>query len=147
MSATCTPSEGGATTRSVAVAPAPGEPTTTTECVPAPGAYYSELAYCTTPVSESWKATSDYELATFRSRPDFVLTGRRHTTGGASDEFSVAESEYADDTGAVFCSRADAQVQTPRLMSHYRRWGLEVHAGSVVPPPLPPPPLPAPPPP
>ena len=44
-------------------------------------------------ISESWKATSDYELATFRSRPDFVLTGRRHTTGGAPEEFSVAESE------------------------------------------------------
>ena len=39
MSAACTPSEGGATTRSAAVAPAPGEPTTTTERVPAPGAY------------------------------------------------------------------------------------------------------------
>ena len=98
-------------------------------------------------ISESWKATSDYELATFRSRPDFVLTGRRHTTGGAPDEFSVAESEYADDTGEVFCSRADAQVQTPRLMHHYGRWGLDVHAGSIGPPPLPPPPLPAPPPP
>ena len=98
-------------------------------------------------VSESWKATSDYELATFRSRPDFVLTGRLHTTGGTSDEFSVADSEYADDTGEVFCSRADAQVQTPRLMHHYRRWGLDVHAGSVGPPPLPPPPLPASPPP
>eukprot|EP00964_Phaeocystis_antarctica_P006162 scaffold3356_cov66-Phaeocystis_antarctica.AAC.1 len=98
-------------------------------------------------VPESWKATSDYELATFRSRPDFVLTGRLHTTGGTSDEFSVADSEYADDTGNVFCSRADAQVQTPRLLVHYKRWGLDVHAGSIGPPPLPPPPLPAPPPP
>ena len=29
-------------------------------------------------------------------------------------------------------------------MDHYKRWGLEVHAGSVGPPPLPPLPLPAP---
>ena len=33
LSATCAPSEGGATTRSVAVAPEPGKPTTTTERV------------------------------------------------------------------------------------------------------------------
>ena len=105
------------------------------------------LTFFKAAVSESWKATSDYELATFRSRPDFVLTGRLHTTGGTSDEFSVADSEYADDTGNVFCSRTDAQVQTPRLLVHYKRWGLDVHAGSIGPPPLPPPPLPAPPPP
>jgi len=70
-------------------------------------------------VSEPWRATTNYQLVALRSRPDFVLTGRRHTMSG--DEFLVAESEYADDTAAVFCSRADAEKQTPTMMLHYER--------------------------
>ena len=50
---------------------------------------------------------------------------------GWCNESSVADSEYANDTGEVFCSRADAQVQTPRLMDHYKRWGLHIVAPSL----------------
>ena len=99
-------------------------------------------------ITESWRATApQYELATFRSRPDYVLTGRRHSTGSSTDEFSVDESAYADDVGAIFCSRADLQAQAPALIRHYSRWGMEVHAGELGPTPPPPPsPLPPPPP-
>ena len=38
------------------------------------------------------------------------------------------ESAYADDVGAIFCSRADLQAQAPVLIRHYARWGMEVHA-------------------
>ena len=80
-------------------------------------------------IMESWRSEHSYELAVFRSRPDFKMTGRRSTTGGAADEFAVIDSEYADDTGLPFCSRADAEEQAPNVMSHFGRWGMEVHAG------------------
>ena len=49
------------------------------------------------------------------------------------------ESAYADDVGAIFCSRADLQAQAPALIRHYSRWGMEVHAGELGPTPAPPP--------
>jgi len=48
-------------------------------------------------------------------------------------QFAVSESEYADDTAIPFCNRADAEKYTPLLMEHFRRWGLQVHAGSYHP--------------
>lgn len=56
-------------------------------------------------IMETWMATSNSELCTFRTRPDFEMTGRRVNTSG--DEFTIADSRYADDTGVAFCSRAD----------------------------------------
>ena len=48
-------------------------------------------------------------------------------------QFAVSESEYAIDTAIPFCNRADAEKYTPLLMEHFRRWGLQVHAGSYHP--------------
>ena len=69
------------------------------------------------------------ELPTFRTKRDFVMTGRRVTSTG--ETFNVGDSVYADDTALPFCSRADVEQQTPELMTHFGRWGMEVHAGSV----------------
>ena len=55
------------------------------------------------------------------------LNGKRFT------EFAVSDSEYADATAIPFTSRSDAEIFTPLLMEHFRRWGLEVHAGSCSP--------------
>ena len=71
--------------------------------------------------------TSSYELCAFRPRPDFVMTGRRFNVSG--DEFTFSDSEYADDTGLAFCSRSDVEEQTPRVMHHFEKWGMEMHAG------------------
>ena len=76
---------------------------------------------------ETWRSTSSYELPTFRSRPDFQMTGRRHTARG--DEFAIGDSEYADETALPFCSRSDLDEQTPRVIMHFGRWGMEVHEG------------------
>ena len=80
----------------------------------------------------SWRAISDYPLPLFRSREDFVLTGRSHTAGNNADEFTVGDSEYADDTALLFCGRCCVEEQTPRLMEHFGRWGMEVHSGDGV---------------
>ena len=76
---------------------------------------------------ETWRSTSSYELPTFRSRPDFQMTGRRHTARG--DEFAIGDSEYADETALPFCSRSDLDEQTPRVIMHFGRWGMEVYEG------------------
>uniref|UniRef100_A0A7S0LG95 Reverse transcriptase domain-containing protein n=1 Tax=Coccolithus braarudii TaxID=221442 RepID=A0A7S0LG95_9EUKA len=55
------------------------------------------------------------------------MTGRRPTARG--EEFTVPDSEYADDTALPFCSRADLDAQTPRVCAHFKRWGMEVHEG------------------
>lgn len=80
-------------------------------------------------VMATWRSEHTYPLCVFRTRRDHVLTGRRSTTGSAADEFSIADSEYADDTALPFCSRTDVEEQTPKVMSHFARWGMEVHAG------------------
>lgn len=45
-------------------------------------------------------------------------------------EFTVPDSEYADDTAFAFCSRDDLQHIAPLIIHHFSRWGLEVHVGS-----------------
>ena len=79
----------------------------------------------------TWRSEHNYELPLFRSNDDFVLTGRSSTAGTAANEFSLGDSEYADDTGLLFCSRADVDEQTPRVYSHFERWGMEVHVGTA----------------
>jgi hypothetical protein len=78
-------------------------------------------------VMETWRRQSTYELPTFCTARDFQMTGRRPSARG--EEFTVPDSEYADDTGLPFCSRADLDAQTPRVCAHFRRWGMEVHEG------------------
>ena len=79
-------------------------------------------------IMDSWAATHSYPLCVMRSRPDFVLTGRRPATRG--EDFTVSDSEYADDTGLPFESRADVEEQTPELIVHFGRWGMEIHTGT-----------------
>lgn len=79
-------------------------------------------------VSISWRKTHRYDLCVFRSKPDWVLSGRRFGTGKKSDEFAFSDSLYADDTAMLFCSREDVEVQCPKVNSHFGRWGMEVHA-------------------
>lgn len=82
-------------------------------------------------VMETWRATSDYPLTTFRTRPDFVMSGRPHDTAG--EELCIGDSEYADDTALPFETRHDVEEQTPALMVHFARWGMEIHAGVLDP--------------
>ena len=56
------------------------------------------------------------------------MSGRRVDTAGG-EEFAVDDSEYADDTALLYCSRCDTEVQTPLLLDHFADWGMEVHAG------------------
>jgi hypothetical protein len=79
-------------------------------------------------IMETWRLEHTYDLCLLRSRDDFTLTGRPTAAHGV--EFAVSDSEYADDTGLFFTSRADVDEQTPEVMTHFERWGMEVHAGT-----------------
>eukprot|EP00966_Prymnesium_polylepis_P067018 1555646-Prymnesium_polylepis.1 len=76
---------------------------------------------------ETWRSSHSYDLCAFRSREDFQLTGRLPTAPGV--DYTVGDSEYADDTGLAFTLRKDVEEQTPEVCAHFERWGMEVHAG------------------
>eukprot|EP00966_Prymnesium_polylepis_P301234 6960549-Prymnesium_polylepis.1 len=59
------------------------------------------------------------------------MTGRPPATSG--DDVTIADSEYAYDTGIPFTSREDVEEQTPSIMAHFERWGMEIHAGTYAP--------------
>ena len=75
---------------------------------------------------ESWHAEHDYPMCEMRSARDFVLSGRRPTARG--EDFSIPDSEYADDTALPFPTRGVCEEMAPQLFTHFERWGMEVHA-------------------
>ena len=77
----------------------------------------------------SWRSSVDCPLCLFRTRNDFVLTGRKPITKG--DDFSLDDSEYADDTAVLFESRNDVETFCPLLLVHLKRFGMEVHVGDT----------------
>lgn len=79
-------------------------------------------------VMETWKKEHKRPLCVFRTKEDFVMTGRRWNSKG--EVIEVPDSEYADDTAVLFISRQDTEHYAPLLMQHFHRWGLEVHSGN-----------------
>ena len=65
----------------------------------------------------------------FKTKEDFVMTGRSFRAYG--DEFPLTDSEYADDTAALFDSRESLEVNAPLLLNHFSRFGMEVHKGNL----------------
>ena len=56
------------------------------------------------------------------------MTGRSYRVYG--EEFPLTDSEYADDTAAMFVSRASLEEGAPLLLNHFSRFGMEVHKGT-----------------
>ena len=77
----------------------------------------------------TWRKTFSGDVCLFRSKEDFILTGRRHDTVG--EEFPLTDSEFADDTAALFTSRRSVENDVPLLYNHFARFGMEVHKGNV----------------
>ena len=65
------------------------------------------------------------KLCVYRSRPDYVMTGRKG--GQKSDEFALQDSGYADDTALLFPTREETAAMIPLIYPHFLRWGMEVH--------------------
>ena len=78
----------------------------------------------------SWREISaDCPQLIFRSKEDDMLTGRRFAAKG--DEFGVNDSEYADDTAAMFVSRESLARYCPPLVEHFHSYGMDIHTGDV----------------
>jgi hypothetical protein len=75
----------------------------------------------------TWKKTYNRSLCIFRTKPDFIMTGRSFRARG--EELTVADSEYADDTALLFEDRAETDIGVPHVMTHFDRFGMEVHRG------------------
>ena len=81
-------------------------------------------------VMSSWRSIYGGTLCLYRTQPDFVMTGRK--TDAHGDEFALLDSEYADDTGIVFDSRKDLITETPIVIRHFGRFGMEIHQGNRI---------------
>ena len=77
----------------------------------------------------SWRKVFIGPACIFRTKQDFTLTGRSYRAYG--EEFSLTDSEYADDTAVLFESRSSTEAGVPQLMDHFARWGMEVHSGNT----------------
>ena len=75
----------------------------------------------------TWRKLHERPLCIFRSKPDYRLTGRKPNTRGL--EFPVEDSEYADDTAILFPSRKSLEECLPKLITHFQRFGAEIHVG------------------
>ena len=75
----------------------------------------------------TWKKVHERPLCLYYTKYDDVLSGRRYNTKG--EEFSLPDSEYADDTAVLFVSRESLVESTPLLIAHFARFGMEIHVG------------------
>ena len=75
----------------------------------------------------SWRKMYDRPLCIFRTKKDLILTGHRSTTKGI--DFSLSDSEYADDTAVLFDSRETLETFSPLLINHFEKVRMEVHVG------------------
>ena len=82
-----------------------------------------------TAIMISWRKMYNRPLCVFRTRNDFCLTGRRINSTGT--DFDFPDSEYADDTAVLYESHEDVVLYTPLLLTHFDRFGMEVHAGDI----------------
>jgi len=61
-------------------------------------------------------------LCLFLTKNDFKLTGR-------GTAFPLDVSEYTDDTAVIFDSRNVLTNFTPLVITHFSKFGMEVHVG------------------
>ena len=75
----------------------------------------------------TWKAEFARPLCMFRTKSDFVMTGRNINADG--DDFALPDSESADDTAVLFVSRGNLAESTPVMIRHFARFSMDIHAG------------------
>ena len=74
----------------------------------------------------TWRKTFSGDVCLFRSKEDFILTGRRHDAVG--EEFPLTDSEFADDTAALFTSHRSVENNVPQLYNHFERFGMKFYS-------------------
>ena len=79
----------------------------------------------------TWRNTSKIAPCIFKTKKDAIMTGRSYRAYG--EDLPLQDSEYADDTALIFGSREDTASGIAESMSHFARFGMEVHSGPVEP--------------
>ena len=64
-----------------------------------------------------WRKLYDRPLCIFRTKKDFISTGRRPTTRGI--DFLLSDSGDKDDTVVLFDSRENLEKFSPLLLNHF----------------------------
>ena len=79
----------------------------------------------------TWKLTSNIKACIFKTKRDFILTGRSFRARG--EDLPLLDSEYADDTAIIFNSRDDLTNGVCSIIAHFASFGMEVHSGKIEP--------------
>ena len=79
-------------------------------------------------IMESWHAEHTYPMCEMRTARDFVISGRQRPATARGEDFSVPDSEYADDTALPFPARCVLEKMVLLLMEHFERWDMEIHS-------------------
>ena len=75
----------------------------------------------------SWRVKCSATPCVFMTKNDAQMTGRPFKAHG--EPVTLLDSEYADDTAVIFDNRNDAVGETESLISHFNRFGTEIHSG------------------
>ena len=70
-------------------------------------------------------------MCEMRTARDFVISGRQRPATARGEDFSVPDSEYADDTALPFPARCVLEKMAPLLMKHFERWNMEIHSRAL----------------
>ena len=76
----------------------------------------------------TWHLLDSRPLCIFYTKSDFILTGRSYRARGGQ-VFNLPDSQYADDTALLFTSRQSLEESTPQMISHFEKFGLQIHVG------------------
>ena len=77
----------------------------------------------------TWRKSTVTKPCEFQTQYDFQIKAVNSAKNG--ENFSVRDSCFADDTGIIFVSRSDLEIGTNEIVSHFKRWGLEIHTGEI----------------
>ena len=72
----------------------------------------------------TWRQTRNHPQCIFRTKNDFLLTGRRPNTG---EDFELGGSEFTDDPAVD--SSESLTTDAPVIYTNFDRFGTETHAG------------------
>ena len=79
----------------------------------------------------TWRKIYYRSLCIFRTKKDFILTGRRSTTKGI--DFLLIDSEYADNTAVLFDSRESLETFSPLPINHFEKFGMIIVISQISP--------------
>ena len=79
----------------------------------------------------AWKSTNNVAASIFYSKNDAKLTGRSYRA--RDEKILLLDSEYAENTAILFDNCEDLTNGVNSIVTHFPRFGMEVHTGKIEP--------------